>query len=153
MAASDANFFYNSMLAKALVQLIPAQEKPPLRAWFDKLLTLSSTPKEVEMRDEFMWFMLMMLQCQKIRKPFNKPPPEQLEPLRDLVDPKVYEEILVANRGNTTWLDKVTLEPSLADEGPESFKAAAPSKFYDSQPFPHEGVVCYIAAFSDQSYP
>lgn len=118
-----------------------------------------------------MWFMLMMLQCQKIRPPFNKPPPEQLELLRDLVvsfpelglftdfrfldlqDPKVYEEILVANGDNMTWLDKVTLEPSLTEEGPERFKAAAPSKFYDSQPFPHEGVACYIAAFSDQSYP
>lgn len=102
MAASDANFLYNVMLAKALVQLIPAHgksqlvkyvelcknnfsEKPPLRKWFSKLLELDSSPKEMEIRDEYMFFMLMMLQCQKIREPFNRPPPSHIEPLRDLV--------------------------------------------------------------------
>ncbi|XP_050312276.1 uncharacterized protein LOC126747583 [Anthonomus grandis grandis] len=151
---SDANFFFNSMLAKALVQLIPSHEKKPLRVWFSRLLELNKTVKEVEMRDEYMWFMLMMLQCQKIREPFNHPPPLEIEPLRDLVDPKVYEEILVANGDTMQWLDRSNLNNETAPEyGPERFKASAPAKFYDNQPVPHEGVVCYIAAFSDQRYP
>ncbi|KAL1490770.1 hypothetical protein ABEB36_013414 [Hypothenemus hampei] len=156
MADSDANFFYNSMLAKALVQLIPEHEKPPLRKWFMKLLELKNTPKEIEIRNEYMWFLLMMLQCQKICEPFNRPPPCFIAPLRDLVDTKVYEEILIANGDNMTWQDKSTFglsDQTQLDVRVEHFKSAAPSKFYSSQPVPNEGVVCYIAAFSDQRYP
>ncbi|CAG9765155.1 unnamed protein product [Ceutorhynchus assimilis] len=148
---SYTNFFYNNMLAKALVQLLPTHEKPSIRAWFTRIQELTKTDKELEMRDEYMFFMLMMLQCQKIREPFNRQPPAEIEPLRDLVDPKIYEEILVANGDNMAWLDKSTLDDTTKEA--DKYKASAPSKFYNNQPVPFEGVICYIAAFSDQRYP
>lgn len=60
-------------------------ERTILRKWFDKLLQLCKTDKEKEMRNEYMWFILLMLQCQKIREPFNSMPPTELEILRDTV--------------------------------------------------------------------
>ncbi|XP_060525057.1 uncharacterized protein LOC132701276 [Cylas formicarius] len=145
MAGSELNFFYNSMLAKALVQLVPECDKRPLRQWFDKLADLSDTEKQLETRNEYMWFVLMMLQCQKIREPFRSPPPAIVPPLRDLVPPQVYEEVLVANDGDMGWLDK-----SVAEETPAGPPKTAPANFFGEQPMPRRGIVCYVAAFSDR---
>ncbi|XP_066138238.1 uncharacterized protein [Euwallacea fornicatus] len=153
MASSDANFFYNNMLAEALVQLLPAHEKPPLREWFAKLVELTSTPEEIEIRNDYMWFMLMMLQCQRIREPFKRSPPKKIEPLRDLVDNKVYQEILIANGDNMKRGDDSGLDGSTTEVGPGGCKAADPSQFFSCQPEPLEGTICYIAAFSDQRSP
>lgn len=60
-------------------------ERTILRTWFDKLLQLNKTNKDKEIRNEFMWFILLMLQCQKIREPFNSLPPSELANLRDSV--------------------------------------------------------------------
>ncbi|KAJ8977737.1 hypothetical protein NQ317_019412 [Molorchus minor] len=76
----DENFFYNSLLAKALVHLIPPNERKILRLWFDKLLTLGKTQVQKEIRNDFMWFILLMLQCKKIREPFNSIPPADVPP-------------------------------------------------------------------------
>ncbi|XP_030757459.1 uncharacterized protein LOC115883264 [Sitophilus oryzae] len=164
MATPDSSsFFYNSMLAKSLVQLLPSHEKRPLRDWFTKLNELVNTPKELELRDEYIWFILMMLQCQKIREPFDNPPPAQIGDLRDIVPAKVYEEILVANSENMTWVDKVGAEQKPAgaegaagagpNEEQERKQWCAPGTFLENQPLPQEGIICYMSTFSDQSYP
>ncbi|XP_066256903.1 uncharacterized protein [Euwallacea similis] len=153
MVSSDTNFFYNSMMAEALVQLLPAHEKVPLREWFAKLLQLTRTPEETEIRNEYMWFMLMMLQCQRIREPFKRSPPKNIAPLRDLVDNKVYQEILIANGDNMKRGSKPDLNQSTTEVGPDRCKTAAPSQFFSCQPAPLEGIICYIAAFSDQRSP
>ncbi|XP_018562407.1 uncharacterized protein LOC108904370 [Anoplophora glabripennis] len=145
----DENFFYNSMLAKALVQLIPPNERKVMRAWFDKLLELGKTNKDKELRNEYMWFILLMLQCQKVREPFISMPPSDLEPLRDLVPSKVYEEILVANDDNMAWLEN--LEAGTGQKR-VTFKNSPPSTFFDNQPIPHEGIICYLSAFSDREF-
>ncbi|KAF7285166.1 hypothetical protein GWI33_011705 [Rhynchophorus ferrugineus] len=141
------------MLARSLVQLLPPQEKSPLRSWFRKLGQLTESEKDTKMRDEYMWFILMMLQCQKIREPFNKNPPPEIEPLRDLVPAKVYEEILVANSENMTWLDKTNLEQEAEKVESDRYKTCPAGIFLENQPHPQEGIICYLAAFSDQSYP
>lgn len=105
----DENFFYNSMLAKALVQLLPPYgklklilliiylmlsvhvERKIMRSWFYKLLTLDKNIDEKEIRNEYMWFILLMLQCQKMREPFNSMPPPEISPLRDIVVCILYE--------------------------------------------------------------
>ncbi|KAJ8932161.1 hypothetical protein NQ314_014873 [Rhamnusium bicolor] len=143
----DENFFYNSMLAKALVQLLPPNERSIMRMWFDRLLELDRTNIEKEIRNEYMWFILLMLQCQKIRDPFNAVPPNEIENLRDLVPSKVYEEILVANDDNMAWLDR----PDEKEGGRRvQFKESAPSNFFHNQPLPNEGIICYLSAFSDR---
>ncbi|CAH1992945.1 unnamed protein product [Acanthoscelides obtectus] len=81
----DENFFYNTMLTKALIQLLPPFERRATLMWFEKLLTMDKSKEEKEMRNEYLWFILLMLQCQKIREPFNRPPPDEMEPLRDIV--------------------------------------------------------------------
>ncbi|KAJ8919144.1 hypothetical protein NQ315_012129 [Exocentrus adspersus] len=143
----DENFFYNSMLAKALVQLIPPNERVILKAWFDKLLELCKTPTEKELRNEYMWFILLMLQCQKVREPFNSMPPRELVPLRDAVPTKIYEEVLVANDDNMAWLDNLDVTQG---EKRVRFTNSPPSAFFNNQPVPHEGIICYISAFSDR---
>uniref|UniRef100_A0A6P7GTJ8 Uncharacterized protein LOC114342089 isoform X2 n=1 Tax=Diabrotica virgifera virgifera TaxID=50390 RepID=A0A6P7GTJ8_DIAVI len=92
----DENFFYNSMLAKAMVTLLPPNERKMMRCWFDKMLELDKTEKQKEIRNEYMWFMLLMLQVRKVREPFNKVPPNVIGDLRDLV--------LRCHLGNLFWM-------------------------------------------------
>uniref|UniRef100_A0A6P7GG55 Uncharacterized protein LOC114342089 isoform X1 n=1 Tax=Diabrotica virgifera virgifera TaxID=50390 RepID=A0A6P7GG55_DIAVI len=139
----DENFFYNSMLAKAMVTLLPPNERKMMRCWFDKMLELDKTEKQKEIRNEYMWFMLLMLQVRKVREPFNKVPPNVIGDLRDLVPTKVYEEILVANDDNMILEEKT-------DEKKVSFAQSAPAQFFTNQPIPCEGVYCYMSAFSDR---
>ncbi|KAJ8975757.1 hypothetical protein NQ317_002502 [Molorchus minor] len=139
----DQNFFFNSMLANSLVQLIPPNEAKMIRIWFDKLLSIGMTTKQKEIRNDFMWFILLMLQCRKIREPFNGIPPAVLPPLKQFVPTKIYEEILIANDDNMAWIQEDA-------EKREKFKSSAPSKFFSNQPMPNEGVICYISAFSDR---
>nr|CAI5851719.1 unnamed protein product [Callosobruchus analis] len=123
----DENFFYNSMLAKAMVQMLP--------------------PNGAERnKNEYVWFILLMLQCKKVREPFNGAPPPELEPLRDIVSNKVYEEVMVGNDDNMDWLEKTK------DKAKKNvqFGSTAPSQFFKSMPIPNDGVICYLSAFSDR---
>ncbi|CAH1992944.1 unnamed protein product [Acanthoscelides obtectus] len=142
----DENFFYNTMLTKALIQLLPPFERRATLMWFEKLLTMDKSKEEKEMRNEYLWFILLMLQCQKIREPFNRPPPDEMEPLRDIVPAKVYEEILIANDENMEWLERPDSQRKSVQ-----FNQTAPPQFFQNQPTPKEGIICYIAAFSDRS--
>ncbi|XP_057654610.1 uncharacterized protein LOC130892920 [Diorhabda carinulata] len=139
----DENFFYNSMLAKAMVTLLPPNDRKIMRIWFDKMLELDKTDKEKSIRNEYMWFMLLMLQVRKIREPFNKLPPNEIGDLRDLVPTKVYEEVLIANDDNMELDEK-------SDEKKVSFQLSAPTNFLANQPVPCEGIICYFSAFSDR---
>ncbi|CAH1114253.1 unnamed protein product [Psylliodes chrysocephalus] len=141
----DENFFYNSMLAKAILTLLPPDERKILRTWFDRLLTMDKTIKEKENRNEFMWFILLMLQVRKIREPFNKVPPAEIGQLRDVVSSRVYEEVLVANDENMFTEEK-------QDDKKASSQQSAPAHFYNNQPTPHEGIICYMSAFSDRGF-
>nr|CAI5861967.1 unnamed protein product [Callosobruchus analis] len=92
----DENFFYNSMLAKAMVQMLPPNGKlwytimgtvfvsfrrKVIRLWFDKLMQTDKTRAERN-KKRICVFILLMLQCKKVREPFNGAPPPELEPLR-----------------------------------------------------------------------
>nr|XP_023013645.1 uncharacterized protein LOC111503511 [Leptinotarsa decemlineata] len=140
----DENFFYNSMLAKALVQLLPPNERKMMQTWFNKLLEMNKSMADKEIRNEYMWFILLMLQCQKVREPFNSMPPPDIGALRDIVSSKVYEEVLVANDDNMPLFDKA------GDEKKVQFGNYAPAQFFSNQPIPNEGIICYISAFSDR---
>lgn len=53
---------------------------------------------------------------------------------------------------NMAWLDEVDAEEN--PDCPAAKKApvesgTAPCNFFDSQPTPQQGVMCYLAAFSD----
>lgn len=82
----NENFVYNSMLARALIQLLPNHEKATIRAWLDKLHQMEGSPDEMNNRNEYMWFLLLMLQNKKVTVPFNRSPPTGvLRPLRDIL--------------------------------------------------------------------
>ncbi|CAG9823545.1 unnamed protein product [Phaedon cochleariae] len=55
---------------------------------------------------------------------------------------KVYEEVLVANDDNMPIFDK--------GDKKVQFKQSAPAQFFKNQPLPHEGIICYMSAFSDR---
>ncbi|CAH1996800.1 unnamed protein product [Acanthoscelides obtectus] len=102
--------------------------------------------EQKEIRNEYVWFILLMLQCKKLREPFTGVPPLELEPLRDIVSSKVYEEVMVANDDNMDWLEK---SKGISKRNVQ-FRGTAPSQFFKSMPIPNAGVICYLSAFSDR---
>lgn len=146
--ALNENFFYNSMLARALLQIVPFKERKGIRIWFDRLAELDGSDQEIQLRHEYMWFLLLMLETRKIREPFCSLPPKEILPLKDAVPIHIYEEVLMSNdQGN--FIDPQGVETK---EQAPSVKTSAPSKFLENQPTPKNGIVCYLAAFSDQDF-
>ncbi|KAF5295132.1 hypothetical protein FQA39_LY13283 [Lamprigera yunnana] len=148
--ALNENFFYNSMLARALVPLLPALNRTAIRMWLDKLHEMDNTPEEMTIRNDYMWFLLLMLQSKKVTDPFNNAPPHELSPLATKLSRKVYEEILTATDQNMSWLDRA--DESVRKEKKPKPVTSHPSQFLDSQPVPKNGIMCYMAAFSDQDF-
>lgn len=85
--ALDENFFYNSMLARALVAVIPEPERLVIRIWLDKLHEITEVHgNEKAIRNEYMWFLLLQLQNKHITVPFKTHPPHsELRPLQDIL--------------------------------------------------------------------
>lgn len=60
-------------------------ERSVLLEWFDRLVEMKRTPQELEIRKDYMLFILLMLQSQKIKPPFTESPPENVLPLKEFV--------------------------------------------------------------------
>lgn len=50
--------------------------------WFDALSDLDSNPEELAIRNEYIWFILLMLQSNKVEEYFKDLPPRKILPLR-----------------------------------------------------------------------
>lgn len=50
--------------------------------WFDVLSDLGSNPEELAIRNEYIWFILLMLQNNKVEDYFKDLPPGNILPLR-----------------------------------------------------------------------
>ncbi|KAF2881076.1 hypothetical protein ILUMI_25097 [Ignelater luminosus] len=150
----NENFFYNSMLARALVQLLPANDRPNFRYWLYKLHEINGPPEQMSIRNDYMWFMLLMLQSKRITEPFkNEPTQGELKPLRNVLPPKIYEEILTCSDQNMSWLEQAGDTLNLTElEKAQDPPSSPPAQFLDNQPVPRDGIICYMAAFSDHDY-
>ncbi|KAL3279264.1 hypothetical protein HHI36_016776 [Cryptolaemus montrouzieri] len=147
----NENFFYNSMLARALLQILPFRDRRSVRLWLDKLADMDNNDEEVTLRHEYMWFLLLMLETKQIREPFDRFPPKDLVPLKDAVPRNIYEDVLLWN-DQTSFSAEACKDPnaeSIEAGGPPA-KTSSPAKFLASQPWPRNGVICYLAAFSDR---
>ncbi|CAH0554060.1 unnamed protein product [Brassicogethes aeneus] len=152
--ALTENFYFNNMLARALVQVAPYHERVVLLKWFDRLNELKKDQNELEIRKDYMIFILLMLQCNKVREPFTDPPPSIIIPLKDAVNKKIYEEILLSNdailTSENTPIDENENEEDNDDDQKVKNKYCAPPKFFSEQPYPNDGVIVYTAVFSSQ---
>ncbi|KAK9879270.1 hypothetical protein WA026_004116 [Henosepilachna vigintioctopunctata] len=147
----NENFFYNSMLARALLQILSCRDRKSVRLWLNKLADMDSNEEDIALRHEYMWFLLLMLETKKIREPFDAMPPKDLVPLRDAVPRNVYEEVLLLSDQTTLPIEPKA--PSKTDTFKQTpAKSSPPAKFLHNQPWPKDGVICYLAAFSDRDY-
>lgn len=97
------------MLARALIQLMPVGgiivykknflntinwwfiiERQTLRAWLEQLHRMDGDSEEMTLRNDYMWFLLLMLQNVKVCTPFDKMPPRELKPIKDIVVSSCY---------------------------------------------------------------
>ncbi|KAK9758801.1 protein of unknown function (DUF4485) [Popillia japonica] len=152
--ALNENFAYNSMLARALVQLIPAHDRETVRIWFNKLHVMDRSAEDMKRRNEYMWFLLLMLQNKRLQPPFNKSPPGgELRPLNEIISPDIYEDVLMSSDDQSaTWLDTAcNMDQTCKDvytSEDQHFPSTHPAEFLNNQPLPQNGIICYVAAFA-----
>ncbi|GJQ69490.1 hypothetical protein Trydic_g6595 [Trypoxylus dichotomus] len=153
--ALNENFAYNSMLARALIQLIPAHEREVVRVWLNKLHVMDRHAAEMKIRNEYMWFLLLMLQNKRLQPPFSRiPPGGELRPLNEVLAPDIYEDVLMTTDEQTSeWLENpCNLESSCKEiftSEAHAYPSTHPAEFLENQPKPRNGIICYVAAFSD----
>lgn len=69
----------------AINLILGISDRVAIEQWLEKLLEMDRNDEEKEIRNEYMWFILLMLQTQRIRAPFNMYPPIILKPLREII--------------------------------------------------------------------
>ncbi|XP_022910459.1 uncharacterized protein [Onthophagus taurus] len=147
----NENFMYNSMLARALILLVPPNERDLLRLWITKLHEVEETVENLRRRNEYMWFLLLMLQSKQLQMPFiSAPPVGDLRDLRDLLATDVYEDVLTST--DLSWLDTIPLTSKEPTGPTKTYPRAPPAEFMKNQPIPFNGMICYLAAFSDHDF-
>ncbi|CAG9859300.1 unnamed protein product [Phyllotreta striolata] len=106
LKALNEHFLYNHKLAMTLQQLLHASDRGLISIWFDKLMDMDKSVEEIIIRSDYMWFILLMMQSKRIREPFNRLPPTNVQPLKKFVPPHVYEEVLIANEPNMKFVNQ-----------------------------------------------
>jgi hypothetical protein len=61
------------------------EDRQHIRIWFDVLAELDQTQQEMAIRNEYIWFILLMLQNNRIEEYFKELPPRKILPLRDVL--------------------------------------------------------------------
>lgn len=84
--ALNENFVYNSLIARSLVPLMPASDRPQLRLWIQKLHEVDGDTDILKIRNEYMWFLLLVLQSNRVTQPFTTDPPKgELQVLKNIL--------------------------------------------------------------------
>lgn len=60
-------------------------ERQTIRVWLEQLHRMDANSEEMTLRNDYMWFLLLMLQNKKLSAPFDHMPPRELRPIRDIV--------------------------------------------------------------------
>ncbi|KAG8233707.1 hypothetical protein J437_LFUL014311 [Ladona fulva] len=154
LQAVNADFNYNTALARALLQFYPPAERRLGRDWLRYLTFIpNSSMDELTKRNNYAWFLLLVLQRggNELTPPFCDPPPvgQDLLPLKDILAPEVYEEVLTASSKDTILTRPIMPQLWHRWERP---KNPFPEEFIKSQPVPPDGVLCYMAAFCDPDF-
>lgn len=146
----NENFIYNDMLARALVQLFPREERTLIHMWLEKLRSTSVDDIEkLSNRNNYMWLLLSTLQNGSLVEPFDEVPPvEELPPICDIMPAQMIEEMISSPDRDFSRTDAMSSNASVMDlKEPESV-AMPPNKFLEHQPRPVDGISCYFSVFS-----
>ncbi|KAK2585036.1 hypothetical protein KPH14_008559 [Odynerus spinipes] len=146
----NENFVYNDMLARALVQLFPREERTLIHMWLEKLRKASvDNTEKLSNRNNYMWLLLSVLQNGSLVEPFDEAPPiDELPPICDIMPAQMIEEMIASPDRNLSHLDATSSDANVMDLKEPSSIGMPPRKFLDHQPRPVNGISCYFSVFS-----
>ncbi|KAF6200492.1 hypothetical protein GE061_004935 [Apolygus lucorum] len=172
-------FMNNILLVKALILLKPPQERDRATQWADLLSSHSNTAEEQSTKNEYLWYLLLVLQHGTLDSPpFSKAPGAgALKPLSTILDKETYQQVLKGTKNEIYFHDTLKelhrrrvnrddrkrtddeydyLEQhEWTKEEVQSCRPkvedwdTAPAQFLSNQPRPHQGAFCYASVFSD----
>ncbi|KAJ9595020.1 hypothetical protein L9F63_013686 [Diploptera punctata] len=150
ISSLNENYCQNYVTALGLINLIPEEDRTRIKLWLKKLNKMEGGPEELTIRNDYMWFLVLMLQNQHITMPFDElPPAGMLRPLQRILPSRVYKEVLMTCNQNSAWVDEIPgdEDKSQGEEKPQE-PPVPPSQFFMTQPIPKSGVICYMGVFS-----
>ncbi|KAK9503906.1 hypothetical protein O3M35_010368 [Rhynocoris fuscipes] len=163
----NETFTFNILLVRALVHMAPHKDRKYLVEWAKKLSEPCNTPDEMSVRNEYAWYLLVMLQSGQIGQPFNaSPPPGNLPELVKVISRDVYKELIESTLDSQILSESLErMKENSANQEEEDSKnnqegnkqtvndlTVEPSEFFDWQPRPQNGTFCYACAFSNYEY-
>lgn len=103
--------------------------------------------KQSAVRNEYLAILLSQLKDMKLKKPFDQPPSK--DPLKSLFKSRFPEVRKNAMESELLLLDqlKMPLTPITLNSFKGDFQE--PHNFFDDQPIPMNGIICYGACFSN----
>ncbi|XP_024944779.1 uncharacterized protein LOC107271750 [Cephus cinctus] len=132
---------YNLFLAKRLIRdIVRVQDRQNAVKWLRFLMASNKTVSEMQLRNDFMYYLVLNLQEGSLRPPFNSPPPISagLTDIAGLIPSKI---------DNTETADDVTstLDAPTSEKPMVMSKSPDGGAFLAVQPVPHQGSFCYLA--------
>ncbi|XP_066259694.1 uncharacterized protein [Euwallacea similis] len=135
--AEDLNYDcnYNMFLAKIMLpSLNNTDDRQKAVRWMKKLATCNRSIKEMKLRNDFMYYLVVNIQQGELQPPFTEPPPAS--PLPDIVH-LLHGGVMEPNLDE--WRDGGQMGPMLYDRSPDG------GAFLAAQPVPRCGAFCYLA--------
>jgi len=121
-----------------------------LTEWISRLDQMTTEEGQLERLLYVKYLVMTLSGMYGLVEPFTLPPTEIVRPLRTILPPLVYAD-LVEERPEKCFRMATTSKMSL-DSDEQANEAKQPVQddrlFYTQQLFPPEGILCYAAAFS-----
>lgn len=131
-------------MVKVLAQYVSPEERHKVLAWLDVLDSMKLDDDDtMSERAMYMTCLVLLLKSGQLVPPFTRSPPScrPLRTLRDVIDRHLFRKVLDECRKRRAY------DPSRYVQ-PDRMVAQWPSEFYEQMPAPHDGILCYGAAFS-----
>ncbi|XP_050526766.1 uncharacterized protein LOC126897294 [Daktulosphaira vitifoliae] len=137
----EQHFMYDRQLAKVLMHYYTPEERKKVTLWINTLENMIIDEDELSERYMYLTCLNMLLQNGLLIPPFTRVPPKKpLKPLRDVIDKRLYKKVQTECRKRRVYEIKKFERSDRTTH--------VPHDFFNQQPVPQNGILCYGAAFS-----
>ena len=137
----------NTVIALALLEL--PEHKKVILEWLEAMYKMNTSVYDKQLRNRYLWFLLLQLEMGSLVEPFTASPPKSIEqPISEVVAKEVYVKILKAGEKFYSASSKLYENNEHGQTGTTSTR---PHEFMSKNPNIPSGFACYGSVFSNQN--
>jgi hypothetical protein len=140
----DEIFEKNLSMAIALLPTLPMAHATNVRKWLTRLFDRQLLKSR---RNSFLAFLIFQMQNMKIADPFDQKPPQNLPDPSKMMLPAKWKTYM--KEADEVFQERVKERLCLEQWGRFKKEFKSPMDFFEDQPAPANGIVCYGGCFSN----